>query len=833
MTGVVQTLFAMAGLLALVSVLQPLAERVKLPFTVLLAFAGVLLGTASRLHDGIEMGLLSDFLGALAGFELSSQAFLYIFLPVLLFEMTLAIDVRRLLDDLAPILLLAVIAVLVSTFVVALALWQVAPVGLIACLVLSAIVATTDPTAVIAIFRDLGAPRRLTMLVEGESLLNDAAAIVLFTLFLGMLVGARETGVAAGILAFGQSFAGGLSAGYVFGRLLCWLVKPLQDQPLSEVTLTVAFAYLSFIVSQHSLGVSGVVAVVTTALVTGSVGRTRLSPEAWHAMETVWRQLGFWGSSMIFLFASMLVPPILVAVRGWELVVLAVLVVGALGARAIVLFGLMPLLSRAGYGQQVSTPYKAVILWGGLRGAVSLALALSLTENPAVPEAVAHFIVVQATGFVLFTLLVKGTTLRILLRLLGLDQLSPVDRAIRHRAMGLSLASIRDHVKAVARDEQIPPDVVERSLHPYDQRLDALDKAVAAEPRLDLDSGTHVGLAILVIREEEAYLDHFKQGVVGRPVVEVLTERVSWLYDGLKTGGRDGYETQARRALGFSRHFLWAMRLQRRLGLRGPLAFRLSVRYEALLVNRMVLRALSVFTRQRLAPLLGPTVGRALNDILEARLRLVQDALMALMARYPDYAPVLQHQHLGRIALRQELVEYEIMHSESLISTEVFDDLRRSVRIRTRALEQPPQLNLGLAATELIDRVPLFHGIGAVRLGELAKLLRVRLALPGEVLLRRGDRGGTMFFIAAGAVRVTAPGLHGEIDLGSGDFFGELALLTRQPRTADVVSLGYCHLLELDEPDFRRLIEADAALRSHILQVAEARSTARKGVAGK
>ncbi len=138
--------------------------------------------------------------------------FIYVFLPLLIFEAALTTDVRRVLDDAAPILLLAVIATLVAAAIVGLALWPLAGQPLVVCLLLGAVVSTTDPAAVIAIFRDVGAPARLTRLVEGESLLNDASAILAYTLLLGIIVNGREPHLGDGAIEFFVSFFGGAAA---------------------------------------------------------------------------------------------------------------------------------------------------------------------------------------------------------------------------------------------------------------------------------------------------------------------------------------------------------------------------------------------------------------------------------------------------------------------------------------------------------------------------------------------------------------------------------------------------------------------------------------------
>ena len=137
---------------------------------------------------------------------------------------------------------------------------------MVVCLLLGAVVATTDPAAVIAIFRDVGAPARLTRLVEGEALLNDAAAISLFVVLLGMILTGRQPDVVAGLGEFVLSFVGGGVFGICVGRLLVSVMARVGDDRLAEASLTMAFAYLAFIAAERLLHVSGVVAVLGCGL---------------------------------------------------------------------------------------------------------------------------------------------------------------------------------------------------------------------------------------------------------------------------------------------------------------------------------------------------------------------------------------------------------------------------------------------------------------------------------------------------------------------------------------------------------------------------------------
>src|SRR5215472_16373191 len=263
MLDVALVLLAVALLLVMVGGIQPLAARLRLPSTVLLAAFGIAIGGYSGMVS--HSAFASRFDGAARLFQelpISSETIIYVFLPVLVFEAGVTSDVRRILEDWAPILLLAIVATLVTTAVIGLALWPLAGVPLVVCLLLGSVVATTDPAAVIAIFRDVGAPARLTRLVEGEALLNDAAAIALFAVLLGMIVSDREPDIGWGLREFFLSFVGGGVLGMLAGRALLAVVPWVRDDRLAEATLTLALAYGVFIAAERLFHVSGVVAVL-------------------------------------------------------------------------------------------------------------------------------------------------------------------------------------------------------------------------------------------------------------------------------------------------------------------------------------------------------------------------------------------------------------------------------------------------------------------------------------------------------------------------------------------------------------------------------------------
>ena len=146
-----------------------------------------------------------------------------------------------------------------------------------------------------------------------------------------------------------------------------------------------------YILCERHFHVSGVIAVVTAGMVVSALGRRRLDPDNHEFLRDVWAQLGFWASSLVFVLASILVPRLMLGMQPFDLLLIGVVALGALVARAAVLFGLLPLLSAARLTQDVSHRYKFVILWGGLRGAVTLALALAVTENRAIEPEIQRF----------------------------------------------------------------------------------------------------------------------------------------------------------------------------------------------------------------------------------------------------------------------------------------------------------------------------------------------------------------------------------------------------------------------------------------------------------
>ncbi len=816
------TVLGLTGLLAFAVLMLPAAKRLNFPYTVLLAAVGTLLGLIETVIGTTQLFQpVNDFLTALGSFDITAEAVFFIFLPALVFEAALSIDVRRLMDDIGPILSLAILGLLLSSFIIAGALHWTTAFPFLVCLLIGAICSATDPVAVVALFKEMGAPKRLTILVEGESLFNDATAIVLFTILAAMLTEGKSTDFLTSTLIFLKVFFGGVILGYLAGHLLCWLMKLFSELVLVNITLSISTAYLSFIVAEHYFHVSGVMAVVTAALVCGSIGRTLLKPKLWQELEISWEQTGFWANSIIFILVGMAVPRLLTHIDLTMIIGIIVLTLAALFARALITYAFLPLVSRAGIGKRVSLAYKTIMFWGGLRGAVSLALALTIVEHPNLPESYRQFIEVLVTGFVLFTLFVSATTTRFVMSLFQFDKLTPIECILRDRAVSRSLEKVARSLEYSATQISTHKNITQDITHRYQLKSQLLADIEQQRKRVHPEDWVIMGLTILISLERGFYRERFNEGIVPSYIFRLLNAQLDDLSDALKSGGVEAYRNQAQANLGFDWRFKGAEFVNRCCGIQTLLSFRLAERLNVLVLQRGAQEYLDAQQIGTLKLYLDDQAYEQVLPVFTERFEQTQRACDALSGQYPDYTNQLMQQQLTQSALWQEEAEYARLRNEGVITPAVYRSLSEEVAEKIAAIRSLPALDLHLEPEFLIRKLPMLSQCSKAHCESLAKLLTPKLAFPDELIITKGETGDAMYFIANGAVDIELENSHRT--LASGDFFGEIALLNQVPRVANVRALGYCSLLELKHRDFQAFLADHQNLKQQIELIGEQR----------
>ncbi|GCD58394.1 cation:proton antiporter [Acetobacter pasteurianus] len=828
-TGLAAVLLVIALLLVVVITVQPIARKLELSETVLLAIVGIIIGSLADV--ALRSSHTSAFNGiaeALLDFPLNSEEFLLIFLPALVFQGALAIDVRRLAHETGTVLLLAVVAVVIATATIGFALYPFAQMPLVVCLLLGSIVATTDPSAVAGIFRDIGAATRLTRLVEGEALLNDAAAISIFSILLPSVTLHKAIHLGDALISFVVSFVGALIVGVVVGRLTLVMMSAIASSA-AEITLTVALPYVVYILSDEILGVSGVVATAAAGLTLSVYGPSTIRPQTWLFLNQLWQQLVFWAGSLVFVLASMLVPRLLVGMTRWDWVLILIASVAGLVARAAVVFGMLPLLAWTRLSPPVPTPFKVTMVWGGLRGAITLALALAVTENEHVSTPVAHFIGIIATGFVLITLLVNGTTLRSLVLFLKLDRLSPIDEAMRHQVLSIGLGNVCTRAKELGDELGFSADASRSVVDHLARRAE--EEQAANEFDRALSDIQRVNLALITIASQERsmLLDLFRMQGLSRRVMETLLRSSEAAIDGARLEGRLGYVRALRKRLSPSLRFKAAQWVHNHLRLDRPLMLCMAERFEMLMVAHFISISLTRFMHERLEPTLGSRIGEIVAEVLSRQRKLLDEALETLRLHYHGYAEALENRIFRQIALRLESEEYTTLLSESLISDELSRELLKELERRRHRLVKRMSFDLRSGIEDRLKHAAIFKGLPGAELHDLATTTSLRFVAPQEVICRKGRKMRAIYFISAGLAESHVAGA--DVLYGAGDLIGAQEALHgwRCPGTIRAVQFG--HFMVITASRFQRLIEDYPVVLENIQNILRKREAGEQPIA--
>ena len=462
------------GLLLVASLVAIVVQRFRLPYTVGLVGIGLLFAT---IFEPLNT-------------PISSEIILSLLVPPLIFEAAFHLRLEDLRRDLGLILLLAVPGVILTTLVVGGVIFAAnIGIGIELALVFGALIAATDPVAVVALFRRLGAPKRLQVLLEGESLFNDGTAIVMFNIMLaiagiathGESTLTTESGLGLWIAEFLKVAGGGVLTGVALGMFASQIIGRIDDA-LVETTLTTVLAFGSYLIGEHVLGVSGVLAVVTAGIVNGNVGPRGMSATTRVVVFNFWEYAAFLANSFIFLVIGLTID---IADLLNNLPSIGVAILAVLLARALGIYGLSI------FNREISTKWKHIMYWGGLRGAIALALVLTISADD-VSLDIVNQLRSMAFGVVLFTLLFQGVSMDWLVKKLKLVQRSVFQEEYERRhARFVAARAAYDYLRRMNQQGLISEHTWQR-LAPVMERqndtlVDAVKRVITSDPAVEAE----------------------------------------------------------------------------------------------------------------------------------------------------------------------------------------------------------------------------------------------------------------------------------------------------------------------------------------------------------
>lgn len=794
------------------------SQRIKLPYSVALVLAGMLLSYLATTYP--------EQLHLIKALELSPELILFVFLPTLIFESTFNLDTAQLRHNIDEVLSLAIPGLLLSTLLIGLIVWLATPIPFPASLLLGAILSATDPVSVVATFKQLGAPQRLTILVEGESLFNDATAIVVARILIGVVAAgtvSTET-VTSGIADFFILFVGGLLVGWALARLTGFLLGLVESDAYIEISLTTILAYLSFILAEEVLGVSGVMATMGAGLSMAGRGRMKISPSVRSYLEHFWEYMAFIANAMIFLMVGLRVE--LYAV--WQnLDLLPWVIIGMLLARAALIYGMMPLVGRLPGSTPISLRYQTVMFWGGQRGAIALAIVLSLPVFE-----YSDVFVALVMGSVLFTLLVQGLTIEPLVRRLGLDQPPLSDRLSVLERNVVARQRVLKEIPGLLANGLFSGRIARHLQRDCEREINKAEQDIRDLRNHEMDITRQLNLLYLRVFAEEKslYIDMYNKGHLSeaafRKLMLILTSQI----DALRFHGQfqhmhfNRMQYLADQALpAIIRHFPGINLLAEKVHLA-----RVARDYELDWGHYQgTLHVLTFLTDYAQFESLPEAVVTEVKRHYQHWHTHARERVEQMAELYPEFVSSMQERLGRRMVLLAEAEATEQQVEQGTLPRGVAESMQTDIQHRLATLRGQEITPLKVDPTELLRKVPFFQQIPAAEFSHLAQRMRAHTFAADEVIIRQGESGDSLFLIARGVIHISQRDEHGEdTSLGTlmaGDFFGEMALLFHERRNATLSAVTPCSLYELPRSELDLAMDKFSVIRETLERVAKER----------
>ena len=514
------------GGLIIGAILKSLLKHSRLPYTVGLFPIGIILGVMNRTGVFQSLPELHDAVSSVA--NINPDLILYLFLPILIFDAAYELNLHIFKKTLANATLLSapglIICMLqtgalmmgVATFLPGFESWTWA-----FALMFGALISATDPVAVVALLHELKTSKRFSTLVDAESLLNDGTGIVCFMLFFGAYA-AEEATHASPVITFIREVGLSTLLGFLLARIVIWFITRINSEEMVQNSVIILAAYLTFILSQYYLGVSGVIALVAFGLTVTYVGKPRLKPQVNTFMEHFWELLTYIANTLIFILVG-----VVIAEKvdfSWGALGVLILIYIALNfIRFAMIMLLYPVMKRLGYG--LTRRESVILTWGGLRGALAMILALMVSYTPAIPEDIRSQVLFFTAGIVTLTLCINATTMRALLNRLGLTHVPSARTMLAYRIE----KSIRENSEKYLEGLKKRDALEGANWHKVESYMTAQPQEPAKNPQ---NKAMLPEIRLRVLDKEKAICrEIYEEGVISKPVFLRLMNSLDELYD--------------------------------------------------------------------------------------------------------------------------------------------------------------------------------------------------------------------------------------------------------------------------------------------------------------
>ncbi len=521
-----------------------LALKTRVPYTVLLVIGGSLLIPLSKI----------DIFSFVTSFQLTPESLFFIFLPILIFESAYNINIRNIRENKFSISMLAIVGLLISVFFIGfVGHWCFYLLGydvpLLVTLLFGAIISATDPVAVLSLFKEYGAPRRLTLIFEGESLFNDGTAFAVFLVFIGIIQNGfhgTET-VLQGIFSFTTMILGGVFFGLFMGLLFSKLIEWVKGNEHLEITLTLLVAHFTFlftellseklIIYDHHIHLSSIIATLVSSIVMGNFGRYKMSTGVEEYMEKFWSYFAFLANSLVFILMGLLFASLSISIHVAIFPIMLMILLVAV-ARAVSVYASIGLANLNKSEDDIPMNWQHLLSWGSLRGAIAIVMVMFIPDDIDLPNwnydfSIKEFITAITIGSIYFTLIIKATTIGKVIRWLKIDELLPHEKMSYFKSQALIYQSLKAKTLQLLEHK----DISEPQYRAIVSQYHSLYQQVCQQCQVENKDPSHVAENMLLLytlavqkrelkelfRREEINESIYKRNLA---ILETQTERV-------------------------------------------------------------------------------------------------------------------------------------------------------------------------------------------------------------------------------------------------------------------------------------------------------------------